>query len=169
MMESSFITPSLPSDPSNSNSTSTEYSQKFYIEAANSNEESESSIPSRVGMPNAIEEELEQHSHAGSIEEEEESRSYGEWMNIIKTLYESLQVADSKLEVERQRRRSREQNLVQVAKVLSQKNESSLKQKQLIGKVRKSNHNPIVGKCLHLYLIVCVVSTVERTTCGRTN
>lgn len=88
-------------------------------------------------MPNAIEEEVEQQSRTDSIDEEEH-RSYGEWMNIIKTLYESLQVADSKLEVERQRRKSREQNLVQVAKELSKRNEYSLKQKQLIGKVRKS-------------------------------
>ena len=118
-MESSLITLSSPTSSSpRSNSFLIDYGaqQKFYIGAA----DEECSIPSRISMP-------------GYIEEVE--RSYGEWMNIIRTLYESLQLADSKIGVERQRRRSREQNIIKLAKKLSKTDESLLNHKEKVKKV----------------------------------
>jgi hypothetical protein len=94
-------------------------SQRFYLETA----DEECSIPSKVSILDDMEDDFEE-------------RSYGEWMSIVRTLYESLQLADSKLTVERQRRISREKNLVKLAKELSKRNDSNRNQKKVIEKVR---------------------------------
>eukprot|EP00339_Tiarina_fusa_P022354 CAMPEP_0117025686 /NCGR_PEP_ID=MMETSP0472-20121206/18955_1 /TAXON_ID=693140 ORGANISM="Tiarina fusus, Strain LIS" /NCGR_SAMPLE_ID=MMETSP0472 /ASSEMBLY_ACC=CAM_ASM_000603 /LENGTH=654 /DNA_ID=CAMNT_0004732481 /DNA_START=215 /DNA_END=2179 /DNA_ORIENTATION=+ len=105
-------------------------SQRFYLET--SADDDEYSIPSKVSMP-----EQDDHDDEDEYLEERGQRSYGEWMSIVRTLYESLQLADSKLGMERQRRRSREQNLVKLAKELSKRNEISRTQKRVIDKLRE--------------------------------